>query len=225
MVSCITVTKNRLIFLKKCINYYLKQDFSKKELVIGFYENDLETKEYLLSLDSTYKNENKISFVSLPENTTTGTARNIVIENCKGDFYCIWDDDDYYHENRISTQYNFLIQNNYLATALSSILIYSKRKDEVRLGYERTTGWEGSLMVHKSIFKNYDDLCIAEDTPLLVHLDNEKKLKLMFNPDLYVYYLHDSNTSSIRHLEDIFSYSYQLNPNKNKQIKERLGIF
>ena len=101
-----------------------------------------------------------------------------------------------------------------------SILVYSTKREETRLGFERITGWEGSLLLHKSAFSGYEDLTTGEDTPLLTRLDNEKQLALQFNPDLYVYILHDKNTSSVRHLENIFDYSFKLSPKKNREITE-----
>ena len=43
-VSCITVTKNRVPLLKKCIEFFLTQTHQDKELIIVYYNTDLETK-------------------------------------------------------------------------------------------------------------------------------------------------------------------------------------
>lgn len=217
MVSCITVTKNRVDFLKKSISHYINQTYNDKELIIGYYLSDLDTKDYLENLPFNFTNENNINFYPLTDQTT-GSARNHIIQKASGEYLCIWDDDDYYHPNRIQEQLTYLKSSNRLATALVSILVYSTKREEVRLGFERITGWEGSLLLHKSIFTNYEDLTTGEDTPLLIHLDNQKQLALQFNPDLYIYILHDSNTSSVRHLENIFDYSFKLSPKKNREV-------
>lgn len=223
MISCITVTKNRVNFLSKCINYFINQDYTNKELLIGFFKTDLTTIQYIENLPISFSASNNIKFIEL-EDLSTGSARNFVIKKALGKYICIWDDDDYYAPNRLTSQLDFLKNSKVLAVSLSSVLIYSTRYDEIRLGFERITGWEGSLFMDKSIFTGYEDLTVGEDTPLLNYLYDNKFLKIQFNPDIYVYILHNSNTSPQRHLENIFDYSFPLNPKKCRTVKALIGF-
>lgn len=222
MISCITITqKNRLPFLKKSIEYFLNQTYKDKELVIGITRSDLS----LLSNLNQYTNKPNIRFIELNDNISLGEKRNILISKSSGDYISIWDDDDYHSPERLEKQYNYCIEKNIDGCTLSSLIIYSQSHDEVKLSFERIYGWEGSLLCKKSIIGKYEDINCGEDTPMVEYIFKNNNLKTYFNPELYVYILHNSNTSDIRHIENMFTNSLKLNLTKNISIKKLIGHF
>ena len=102
-------------------------------------------------------------------------------------------------------------------------MIFSEKRGEARVSFNRPVGWEGSLLVRTDIMPKYSNLPSGEDTPVLHHLLGSNEMDTFFDPELYVYYLHDSNISGTRHKERLFENSLELSIEKNREIKKLLG--
>lgn len=226
-VSAITVTRNRVKFLQKSIEYFINQTYDNKEMLIMYYDDDDETKNYLLSLDKTWRNDNNIRiFKHIPmEGIYLGSLRNFLIEQSTGEYIIIWDDDDYHAPERIEFQLEEILKDDLVACTLKSLLIFSETRQEVKLSFERIEGWEGTLMCLKDKMPLYMNLQRYEDTPVLENLFLNQKAKSVHNPDLYVYYLHSNNISTEYHKEELFFNSYELTGAKNFEIKTKIGFF
>lgn len=226
-VSTITVTRNRCNFLKNAVNHYLKQTHQNKEMLILYYSDDKQTCDWLNSLTTEWRKDRNIRiFKHIPNNEINlGSLRNFLIENAKGDYVIIWDDDDYYSENRIQFQLRAILEKNVYACALKSLLIFSELRNEVRLSFDRIEGWEGSLMCKRDKIPLYRNQNRYEDTPVLVSLFKKGHVEIIDNPDLYVYFFHDSNISTSFHKEELFNNSIKLSGQRNYQIKKIIGFF
>ena len=64
-----------------------------------------------------------------------------------------------------------------------------------------------------------------EDTPVLKELFTKHKAHSYQDPELYVYFLHDSNVSTSYHKEELFVNSNRLPGHKNYKIKKIIGEF
>lgn len=224
-VSCITVTKNRVHFLKNCIEYFINQTHDDKELVIVYYNTDQETHEYLKEHHD-YLMENDVYYYKFieDEGMHLGAVRNFAISNAKGDWLCIWDDDDYYSPKRIENQLQFCLEKDMSACTLSSIMIFSEKYQEVKISFHRAIGWEGSLFIRKEEMPRYRNLAKGEDTPILYDIFHIGIAETLFDPELYVYRLHDNNTSGSRHIQQLYDTSLTLDANKNREFKILLGL-
>jgi len=222
-VSCVTVTRNRVDLLKKCIEYFNYQTHEEKELIIVYYNTDIETKKFLDNNKDSL-NEQNIFFHMFVEDIGLylGAIRNYAIQKASGDWICIWDDDDWYSNDRIEKQLNFCLVNNLIATSLRSILIYSNKYQDLKLSFERSEGWEGSLFVKKEHIPRYRNLAKGEDTPVLLDLVYNHEYMTQFEPDLYVYIFHDQNISGNRHKQTILDNSYELDIKKQRTFKQKL---
>ena len=69
----------------------------------------------------------------------------------------------------------------------------------------------------------YPNLQRREDTPILIELFEYDYYKPMFNPDLYVYVLHDTNTSGAGHIERLFDNAKELSFKMNREFKQKVG--
>jgi glycosyltransferase involved in cell wall biosynthesis len=69
--------------------------------------------------------------IKRPCEETLGNARNNAIYRCEGKYVCIWDDDDWHHEERLNIQLNAIIssKSNYLGSILSRIILYDCTTD------------------------------------------------------------------------------------------------
>lgn len=205
-VSCICVTRNRRKFLENSIECFINQSYVNKELVILYYSDDNETKGLAKKNNNTnvFFHEYDVSL-----GLTLGALRNKCVELTSGDYICVWDDDDWYHPNRIIKQYCHLINVDYSACFFKQLVIYDYETDEMFLTKPREEGWEGSMMCEKKhVLKHgYGDKDKHEDTHLLIKLQEEDIVKSIHDPMMYVYFFHCKNTSSRKHLENIKEHS------------------
>lgn len=121
-VSCCMVTYNRFELAKMSIQCYLNQTYENKELIIVTdgpisYQNEL--KDYIDSLK-----RKDILLKCFKRRKTLGKLRNISLDNCNGELYCQWDDDDLNHPDRIAVQVKYMIDNNAGASFMEDQLHY-----------------------------------------------------------------------------------------------------
>jgi glycosyltransferase involved in cell wall biosynthesis len=156
-VSCLVVTKGRAKRIKLAVECYLRQTYSKKQLLIlsqGERLANLQIASHLRSLG-----RDDIHFFEVPQILSLGELRNLSVELATGEIVCQWDDDDIYHPKRLDTQYNLLRSDSRnVACAYSQFLKHFERTREVywcdwcgeRLATNRFLS--GSVMFYKRIF-------------------------------------------------------------------------
>jgi len=95
LVSCLCCTYARPQLLGECIKCFIDQDYDNKELIVL---NDQEG--VTLFMDNCPSN---IKIINHPKRfDSLGQKRNYLKGLAKGDYCCIWDDDDLYFFHRIS---------------------------------------------------------------------------------------------------------------------------
>ena len=220
LISCLCVTKNRQKLLKRAIDCFNKQTYENKQFVILCKDDDLETSDLLKSTPQ--KNIKTVIIPSSPQKSL-GFMRNLAVKHADGDFICIWDDDDWYHPNRISAQFQILKSNKKQGSVLTQILMFDGVRNDAYLSLRRNY-WEGSLMCEKILFseREYDNINRGEDTPLVEYLYDTNKLVQIENAaNLYIYVYHDNNTWDYNHFEELFNCSHEL-PKLSNIIRELL---
>jgi glycosyltransferase involved in cell wall biosynthesis len=217
LVSCLCVTNNRVSFLKRSVDCFLHQSYLNKELVIVCEESDNVTTEYVKSLS--YDN---IRAVTFPENPklTLGEQRNLSIHACDGEYFCQWDDDDWYHNQRLEIQMEEALKNGKDA----SILVYKLMFDAVNSnGFLSNVGpWPNTILCKKSIIKDqlfYPKLNKKEDEAFVMSLYGEKCIYPIIKPTLYIYVYHGNNTWDLKHFNMLFAKSQPL----SKSITETVS--
>jgi len=96
LVSCIMPTKNRREFVPKAIEYFLRQTYPNKELLVA---NDGE--EDLMDLIPDVAN---VLYFRTNPYLTLGRKRNVCCQAASGDLIAIFDDDDFYGPDRLADQ-------------------------------------------------------------------------------------------------------------------------
>lgn len=190
-VSCLTVTANRKHLMKRAIRCFQNQTYKNKELVIiDDGEQDLD--ELLDPLPA-----HQVHYVKLenkPENTL-GKLRNRSLQEASGDFLVQWDDDDWYHPERISIQVQTLLD-GYDACCLSGALMHLDETPYMQhpyVGY-LPDGIPGSIMHRTDSDIRYPHTRRAEDTVYLNEWMEKRYVQLDDCSHLFIRCYHGSNT-------------------------------
>ena len=74
------------------------------------------------------KKDNRINIIQNKKTMGAGISRNIGISSSKGKYIAFLDADDIWHQDKIKTQINFMIKNNYLISHTSYSIINEHNK-------------------------------------------------------------------------------------------------
>jgi glycosyltransferase involved in cell wall biosynthesis len=220
LVSCLCISKNRVNKLKRAIDCFNAQTYPNKELIILYLDNDIETHQYLLSQPS--DNLVRVVIPSLPEKTL-GELRNISIEHSKGTYFCTWDDDDWYHSQRLSKQVDAVTANYQSASVLTNIILFDEADNQAYFSLLRL--WEQSILCEKAIISSeirYPAISIGEDAVFVDKIVSNSRLFPVVSPNLYIYVYHGSNTCARDNFESFFRKSLKLSESTSCKIKSLL---
>ncbi|SHN36113.1 glycosyltransferase family 2 protein [Mucilaginibacter sp. OK098] len=208
LISCLCITKNKLQLLQRAVKCFLNQSYPNKELIVLFEDGNDAVLEYSKSL-----NLKNIKFVAVPiqPKLTLGELRNLSIQASSGEYFCQWDDDDWYHNDRLSFQFNEMIANGKQASALAYKIIFNMSTSE---SYLSGVGpWPGTIICQTSLIGNdlsYPALSRHEDADFLDQLSVTNRLFPVIKPSLYIYIYHGNNTFGSEHFDLIFSMAQPL---------------
>src|SRR6266849_4617889 len=99
-VSCIMPTYNRRAFVSRAIEYFLRQDYEPRELIV-IDDGDDPVKD-LMPADA------RVRYFGLRDKTPLGAKRNLACEVASGSIVVHWDDDDWQAADRLSHQVDTL---------------------------------------------------------------------------------------------------------------------
>lgn len=214
-----TVTTGRVEIVKKAISHFLSQTYKNKEMVVvtqGSMENNMQIRQLTES--------HGIIFVAASQDLTLGAMRNLSIELTTGDVICQWDDDDYYHPERLATQYKFLRCGGIASLYTQHLKLFKNSKKMYWVDYKRGTEdylevvekfpykrfLNGSIMFRKRYFhefKNFlypesgDQSNKEEDLNVLQRLIQIGNVCEVNEGYQYVYVYHGDNTYELKHHE------------------------
>ncbi len=221
LVSCLCVTRNRASVLKRAIECFDKQSYENKELVIVYESDDPETKAFVERLNS----KNIIVHEVTPSgNTTLGELRNLAVQLSNGEYFCQWDDDDWYHKDRLKLQTEYVIRSTKLAGVLGCWIIFDQVRKCAYLSYSRM--WEGSILCKKSVVNDevkYACISKGEDNMFIRKLLARKMVYPIMMPQLYIYVYHGKNTWESSHFDYIFGKCTKLPDAQGKHIERILS--
>lgn len=103
MVSCIMPTRNRRHFVARAIEYFQRQDYPHRELIVVDDGDD--------PVADLIPNMAGCRYIRIGAPLPVGAKRNLACEAAKGEVILHWDDDDWYADWRIRYQVHELIQN------------------------------------------------------------------------------------------------------------------
>jgi glycosyltransferase involved in cell wall biosynthesis len=211
LVSCLCITQARPKKLRRSIECFLAQTYANKELLIVLREGDTATR----SVAAEYGGRARIRTHVLADldPMTLGEQRNLSIRLCRGEYFCVWDDDDWYHPERIETQEWTLRKYHKAACMLTHLLLFDVPTGQAYLSEMRL--WEGSLLCRTSVVSDtfaYEATRIVEDSPFINRLIQENHAYPLTAPNLYVYERHECNTSGPKLSRLMYSQAQKLSP-------------
>jgi glycosyltransferase involved in cell wall biosynthesis len=194
LVTCIMPTRDRPEFVRWAVEYFLRQDYPARELVV--IDDGSEAIDHLLPPDP------RLRYIRLAERLTIGAKRNLACQQARGDIIAHWDDDDWQSPARIRAQVETLEHENADVCGLGSILVVDAQAGRAwryrcpitessfyavgtSLCYRRTF-WE------RNYFANVD---VAEDRQFLWNA-GQVRMAQVSDESLVVAVLHECNTTT-----------------------------
>ncbi len=113
LVSIVIPTYKRPGMLKRAIDSCLNQTYSNIEILIVDDNNpDTSGRKKTEDFMQEYKSNKKVRYIKRDSNGGGCLSRNTGIEAANGEYLAFLDDDDYFFENKIEKQLNFMKKNN-----------------------------------------------------------------------------------------------------------------
>jgi hypothetical protein len=196
LVSCIMPTANRRSLVPQAIQYFLRQDYPNRELLILDDGDD--------AVADLIPRDERIRYMRLPHRHTIGAKRNIGCENARGELIAHWDDDDWIAGRRLSYQVNAIANaGGGVVSGLSSILYYQppQRRAWLYVYPNSQRKWlaGNTLCYPKALWKQhrFQDINEGEDTRFVWGLPGKAVLPLT-DHTFYLATVHEKNSSPKR---------------------------
>ena len=192
LVSCIMPTYNRRQYVPQAIQYFLRQDYANRELLI--LDDGSEPVDELVPSDP------RIRYIRLDSRMILGAKRNLACKLAQGSLIAHWDDDDWIAPHRLRYQVEVLEQQQKDVCGTGRLLFYNPSLSQSWLyEYPHTLRrWlaGGTLCYRKSFweYNPFPDIAKGEDTRFIW---NSKAMNAVIVPDhsFYVALVHAANTS------------------------------
>ena len=194
LVSCIMPTKNRREFVPKAIEYFLRQTYPNKELLVmsdgGNWVRDL-----VDDVPSVRLLEFLLPF------STLGAKRNACVAETKGDLIAHWDDDDWYGPERLADQVGrFAFGVGTEVCGIEHPLFYDLRTGRsFKYQYRGTGGYlySATLMYTRGFWARspFPDVQVGAGNPFILEPGRRDHAAFIQGANWYVGMAHDGNNS------------------------------
>ena len=202
LISCLMVTFSRKIELaKEAIACFKEQTYPNLELVLLEQEGN-EIYNWTLK-----QKINNVKYRFFKKSETLGKLRNLSMEEARGDYLCLWDDDDLSDPKRLEIQYHHLKRTNSSGSFLARQTVEYKSADPGNSfikAYNSYRIWENTMLIKKDSSIKYPELPRGEDTAFVSDYVSKHQVVLIDRPELYTYRIHGSNTFSHEHFNKIW---------------------
>lgn len=167
LVSVIIPLYNTEKYISQTIESVINQKYNNWELIII---NDCSTDKGPEIVKKYQNQDERIKLINLEKNSGAAIARNVGIENAKGEFVAFIDSDDIWEKNKLKEQISFMLVNDYNFSFTDYIQIDEKGKEL------RTIKAPKILTYKKELLYNH----IATSTVIY----NQKNLGKIYMPNL-----------------------------------------
>jgi glycosyltransferase involved in cell wall biosynthesis len=209
LISCLCVTRNKVSLIKRAIECFKMQTYPNKELILLYEDNDSDIKAFVGSLK-----DERIKVVEVPSlpKCSLGELRNISVKAARGTYFCQWDADDWYHNERLEVQMQYISTMHKPVCMFTYWIIFDEVTKKAFLSRKRL--WEGSIMCKKSLVEDntiqYALLPKEEDFHFVEQLMKHRVIYPVDLPHLYIYVYHGANTWDYQHFQGNFSAGKEL---------------
>ena len=192
LVSCIMPTCNRRRFVPLAIDYFRRQDYEPKELLI--LDDGADPVSDLVPPDR------QIRYFRLESRLSVGAKRNLACERARGDIILHWDDDDWHGPRRIRDSVAALADGRADLCGINPVLFYDLRSGKAwRYAYSadhRLWIYGASFAYRTSLWRQnrFADSDIGEDNVFLWNVPAER-IRALSGACFQVSMVHDGNVS------------------------------
>lgn len=193
LVSCLMVTRDRPELAARAIACFAAQRYSQRELVIvddGDHDLRREIEPYLaLGLRIRYHR------LRLAKRAVLGELRNESIDRARGEWCIQWDDDEWYHPDRISTQVAGAAGHVAVALRWTLMTVQSPRHGSLAFRADAGFATPGTVL-HRRDAARYPSLSRGEDSQFLAELRRVGRVAVLGRDasHLFVRVFHGGNT-------------------------------
>lgn len=211
LVSCLMITRGNIDMVKQSLASFNDQTWPERELVMVTV-NVTAALQNLIQTDG----HGRVKLVEAPHGLTLGDQRNLSLAHCRGEFVCIWDDDDLYSPERVKTCLEALLRCGVDAVFLDRLLLWWPAKKRLAISLSRL--WENTMLARRTAIPAYVALSQNEDAAMVDWLTYHSSYALIDAPELYGYRVTGQNQSSTDHFERLFSISDELTEERHKMM-------
>ena len=192
LVSCIMPTHDRHRFVPRAIEYFLRQTWEPRELVI--------IDDGTRRVADLVPDDDRIRYIATERRRPLGSKRNHACREARGTVIVHWDDDDWMAEWRLAYQVDALLRSRAQVCGLDRL--YFLDPEGARAWLYRYPGgrpWVagGTLCYRRTLWEAhpFPEINAGEDTRFVWRMDARQVLALD-DPTFYVALVHEANTSS-----------------------------
>ena len=201
-VSCLMITQvDRTHLIGRALTSFALQTLPerKKELVIVHHDGRSCSE---LIEEACRKAGVAATIMDVPK-APLGALRNISIQNSSGNLLCQWDDDDFYHPDRLLAQSAAFRDPNCVASTLAMQMCWFCDRGEIFIRTGGKEGIHGSIMVRGDAGCRYEPtLKRGEDSGYINQIlagGTDRIRRIDDRPELYVRRFHGGNTWDFEH--------------------------
>ncbi|HEX2060168.1 MAG TPA: glycosyltransferase, partial [Thermoanaerobaculia bacterium] len=208
-ISCLMITKDRLLLAERAIRAFAEQSYRNRELVIvsesAAYRRALERCAERLGVKD-------VKMVAAADQVPIGQLRNLALDAASGEILCQWDDDDWHHRDRLVRQAETMLAREAGACGLTGHLHYFE-PDALLFVADWTLGGQQqqqaerlfppSMMWRRDERVRYPVVRGGEDSALLTRLLETVPVAELTAPELYLYQYHTGNLCTREHHQRI----------------------
>ena len=195
LISCICIAQGKPNSLKQAINCFFNQNYPNKELVLGYYKND-HTSQALTEKISTDQDLKLIAFPYCAGQSDEEIVKHAIIKST-GLFLCMWNEEDWHHESRLSYQFNSMqiVGERFQASLLTKLWMYNYLTGESYLS--ATKLWERTMLFKKDTYlQNYKSENKTQQEFIQVLSAKKMLYAIEGAPFLYIKYYHDDDIAT-----------------------------
>jgi glycosyltransferase involved in cell wall biosynthesis len=195
--SCLMVTANRAGLARRAVDCFLRQTWGNRELVVV----DDGERDYTPLFADIPADRLIYDRVTRTPGSTLGRLRNRTLDLARGSIVAQWDDDDWYHPDRLARQIAVL-DSGKAACVLRGTLMHLDAPEWFDHPYVGTLepGVPGSIVHRADATVRYPEKRRGEDTDFLAHWSRDR-IGVLDAPGLFVRAFHGANTWERTHFE------------------------
>jgi glycosyltransferase involved in cell wall biosynthesis len=195
LISCIMPTRNRRAFVPRAIAYFMRQDYSRRELIVLDDGED--------AVEDLMPRSKRIRYARLEHGLSLGTIRNRACELARGPLIAHWDDDDWSASWRLSYQAGALRTASADVCGLDNVYFFDQRAQQgwqYRYGRVARPWVSSNTLCYTRAFwttNPFPNMSGGEGN-YFVWSDMPKRIHVLDDPTFYVAMIHAANTSPKR---------------------------